>query len=356
MDSPSSNKHLCDQMCEWYESLFTELIGEGTTQRISSQTHGDRLLCRFGNGSKRILLLGHYDTVWPEGEAARRPFSIQDGKAFGPGVYDMKACLLQAMFAIKALIELERFPNDLEVVLLINSDEEIGSPTSRSLVEQEALLAESVFVLEPPMEPTGALKTSRKGSGRFTLKIQGRASHAGVKPEEGVSAVVELANQILRLNQLNNALLGTSVNIGIIKGGIGVNVVAPDAEALIDVRVRTKEEEQFVVTSIQALRPSNPKAIVTVEGSMVRPPMERTTKIGQLYQLAKEVAQLELNEVIGETSTGGVSDGNFTAAVGTPTIDGLGIRGDHAHSPDEYIRIDEISKRTALLAGMLERI
>lgn len=355
IDSPSNEKELCDHMSDWYSKRFTEITG-GTVERIPSSTHGDRLLCKVGQGSRRVLLLGHYDTVWPTGESVRRPFSVQDGKAFGPGVYDMKAPLLQAMYAIKALLETGRFPQDLEVLLLINSDEEIGSPTSRELIESVAKTTAAVLVIEPPMEPTGSLKTSRKGSGRFYLKVKGRAAHAGVKPEAGVSAVVELAHQILQLDQLNDYEIGTTVNAGIIKGGIGVNVVAPEAEAAIDVRVKTQAEADRVTLAIRSLQAVHPEASLTIEGGMLRPPMERSEQIAQLYQLALEVARAELGEEIGETSTGGVSDGNFTAAIGIPTLDGLGIRGDHAHSPNEFIWIDEIPKRTTLLAGLIEKL
>lgn len=355
MDSPSLDKALCDQMCDWYAKQFTALVG-GTTERIPSSTHGDRLLCKVGQGNRRILLLGHYDTVWSAGEAARRPFSVSEGKAFGPGVYDMKAPLLQGMFAIKALMEMGRFPQNLEVQILINSDEEIGSPTSRELIEEIAQEADVVLVLEPPMEPAGSLKTSRKGSGRFYIKAKGRAAHAGVKPQDGISAVVELAHHILQLDQLNDYEIGTTVNVGTITGGIGVNVVAAEATAAVDVRVKSQAEADRVTAAIYALKAVHPEAAIVVEGGMVRPPMERTKQVADLYELAAEIARVELGEEIGETSTGGVSDGNFTAAIGIPTLDGLGIRGDHAHSPDEFIWINEITNRTALLAALLERI
>lgn len=353
MDSPSKCKAANDVMADWYAQQFTRLVG-GRVTRVPHPVAGDRLLCEAGDGDMQILLVGHYDTVWPLGEAGRRPFRIEDGNAYGPGVYDMKAGLLQAMFALKALREAGRFPKDKRVLLLINSDEEIGSPNSREFIEEAARQSAAAFVLEPPMEPDGALKTSRKGSGRYKLTVKGISAHAGVNPQKGVSAIQELAFQIQRLHAMTDYSLGTTVNVGIVQGGIGSNVVAEHAEAEIDVRVATLEEAKRIEAAIAGLTPSLPQAEISVSGGMVRPPMERSEAIESLYALARDIADAELSLTLEETATGGVSDGNFTAAVGTPTLDGLGARGDFAHSPHEYVRIDEIPVRTALLARLIE--
>ncbi|TCZ77268.1 M20 family peptidase [Paenibacillus albiflavus] len=359
MDSPSTDKALNDRMIDWYAALFLKLTN-GRVERVSNEEFGDRLVCSVGpeqGANKRILILGHCDTVWPVGEAVRRPFAIEGNHAYGPGVYDMKAGLLQAMYAIKALMDLGRMPQDTEIVLLINSDEEIGSRTSRAHIEQEAMKSDAVLVLEPPMEPTGALKTWRKGSGSFKLKVEGRSAHAGVNPELGVSAIKELAEQIGQLYELEDLSLGTTLNVGIVQGGIAYNVVAAEAEAIIDVRVATMEEAARIERAMLEKKNNHPEAVVTVTGGIRRPPMERTSKIETLYKLAEQVASEELPELIlQEAGTGGVSDGNFTAACGIPTLDGLGASGDFAHSPKEYVRIDQIPQRTALLAGLIERI
>lgn len=354
IDSPSSDKRQNDLMADWFAREFERLTG-GKVVRVPSETYGDRLLCEVGEGDKQILLVGHYDTVWPQGEAARRPFRVEDGRAYGPGVYDMKAGLLQAIFALKALLDSGRFPEDKKVVLLMNSDEELGSPTSRALIEEQAKRSAAAFVLEPPMEPSGALKTSRKGSGRYKLSVQGVSAHAGVSPEKGVSAIHELACQIQSLHALTDFSRGTTVNVGVIRGGIGSNVIAEHAEGEIDVRVATSAEAERIEEELTRLGPVHPKARLTLSGRMMRPPMERTDRTAELFALAQDIARTDHGVELTETHTGGVSDGNFTAAVGTPTLDGLGPRGDYAHSPDEYVRIDEIPFRTALLAELIRR-
>lgn len=354
IDSPSADKRQNDLMADWYSREFERLTG-GRAVRVPNETYGDRLLCEVGSGDRQILLVGHYDTVWPLGEAARRPFRIEGDRAYGPGVYDMKAGLLQAIFAIKLLQDSGRFPEDKKVVLLINSDEELGSPTSRTFIEEQARKSAAAFVLEPPMEPSGSLKTARKGSGRYKLTVQGVSAHAGVSPEKGVSAVYELACQIQRLHALTDFSLGTTVNVGVIRGGIGSNVVAEHAEGEIDIRVSTSAEADRIEGELNRLVPVLPGSRLTLTGRMMRPPMERTGRTAELFALAKEIARTEHGIELTETHTGGVSDGNFTAAVGTPTLDGLGARGDYAHSPDEYIRLDEIPFRISLLAELIRR-
>jgi len=353
MDSPSRDKRLGDTIADWFAKQFTELTG-GTVERIPNATYGDQLRCVIGTGSRRILVIGHYDTVWKEGEASKRPFSIRNGRAYGPGVYDMKAGVLQAIFALRLLGKTGRLPADKQIVLLLNSDEEIGSPTSRDVIEREAEQAEAAFVLEPPTEPTGALKTWRKGSAHFTLVVEGISAHAGVDPQKGVSAIEELSRQIQYLHGLTDFEKGTTVNVGVIKGGIGANVIADHAEAEVDVRIMTLEEAKRIEALIHGLKPTLPGTKLSVTGGIRRPPMQRTVATGKLFALAQRIGREELGLELEESGTGGVSDGNFAAACGVPTLDGLGAQGAFAHSPQEYIELSSIPARISLLARLLE--
>ncbi|EJL39186.1 M20 family metallopeptidase [Brevibacillus agri] len=355
MDSPSRDKRLGDRMAGWFALQFQRLTG-GRAELIPNATYGDQVRCTLGEGDKQILIIGHYDTVWLEGEAARRPFSIRDEKAYGPGVYDMKAGILQAMFALRALVKLDRLPADKKIVLLLNSDEEIGSPTSRWLVEQEASRSAASFVLEPPTEPGGALKTWRKGSAHYTVAVRGISAHAGVDHQKGVSAIEELSRQIQFLHALTDYEKGTTINVGVVKGGIGANVVADYAEAEVDVRVVSMEEAQRIENVIRERKPLLSGTSINVTGGIRRPPMERTKDTGVLFALAKSISRHELGMELEESGTGGVSDGNFAAACGVPTLDGLGAKGGFAHSPEEWIELGEISTRATLLARLIEEV
>ncbi|NRS17000.1 M20 family metallopeptidase [Brevibacillus sp. HB1.4B] len=355
MDSPSRDKQLGDRMAGWFALQFQRLTG-GVAELIPNKTYGDQVRCTLGNGEKQILIIGHYDTVWLEGEATRRPFAIRDEKAYGPGVYDMKAGVLQAMFAMRALVKLDRLPTDKKIVLLLNSDEEIGSPTSRRLVEEEAARSVASFVLEPPTEPSGALKTWRKGSAHFTVAVSGISSHAGVDHQKGVSAIEELARQVQFLHALTDYEKGTTVNVGVIKGGIGSNVVADSAEAEVDVRFISMQEALRIEKVMSELTPVLAGTNISVKGGIRRPPMERTEETGKLFSLAQSISINELGMALEESGTGGVSDGNFAAACGVPTLDGLGVKGGYAHSPDEWIELGEISTRATLLARLIEEV
>lgn len=355
MDSPSRDKRLGDRMAGWFALQFQRLTG-GKAELIPNATYGDQVRCTLGEGDKQILIIGHYDTVWLEGEAARRPFSIRDEKAYGPGVYDMKAGILQAMFALRALVKLDRLPADKKIVLLLNSDEEIGSPTSRWLVEQEASRSAASFVLEPPTEPGGALKTWRKGSAHYTVAVRGISAHAGVDHQKGVSAIEELSRQIQFLHALTDYEKGTTINVGVVKGGIGANVVADYAEAEVDVRVVSMEEAQRIENVIRERKPLLSGTSINVTGGIRRPPMERTKDTGVLFALAKSISRHELGMELEESGTGGVSDGNFAAACGVPTLDGLGAKGGFAHSTEEWIELGEISTRATLLARLIEEV
>jgi glutamate carboxypeptidase len=298
-------------------------------------------------------VLGHFDTVWPHGTLAARPFRVADGRAYGPGSYDMKAGLVMLEFAIEA-IRSRGYAPPRPIVVLWTSDEEIGSPRSRALIEDEARRAAFALVLEPPLAD-GRLKTARKGVGRFRLSVEGRPAHAGVEPEKGISAIVELAHQILRLHGLNDPGAGTSVNVGVIRGGSVANVIAAEAVATIDVRAATLDEARRVEAALRATSPVLAGARVTVDGALNRPPMERSPQGVALFEQVRSIGRT-LGLDLGEGSTGGGSDGNFTAALGVPTLDGLGAPGAGAHAVDEHVLVAPLPRRAALLAAALLKL
>jgi glutamate carboxypeptidase len=351
-ESPSTDKDAADAYAESLARRFGELGGD--TELVYNQTSGAQLKVNFdsprGEGYKPGLLLCHYDTVWPLGTIGRMPFHIQGDKAFGPGIYDMKASHVMVEYALRAITKLGmELPRPVEI--LFTSDEEIGSLSSRTLIEARALEAEYVLVLEPPTAE-GALKTARKGVGGFTLRVTGKASHAGSQPELGISAIDELAHQILAISELADLEKGTTVNPGVISGGTRSNVIAAQAEAQIDVRVWTPDEAERIESAMKALKPKTPGAELSITGGFERPPLVRSEAIAELFQRVKQIgARLGLD--LQEGSTGGGSDGNFTAALGVPTLDGLGIMGDGAHADHEHILVSHLSPRTALLATSL---
>jgi glutamate carboxypeptidase len=321
---------------------------------VPVERFGDHLRVKFrGKSSEKILLLGHNDTVFPAGEVAKRPFQITNGAATGPGVFDMKAGILIMWSALRALRNIGN-PLENAITVLLTSDEEVGSTTSRTLLESEAGSARAVFVLEPSL-PGGVLKTSRKGVGRFTIQAIGRAAHAGVDPAKGINAIEEIARQVMSLQSMNNARLGTSVTVGVIQGGTRSNVVPAEAAVEVDVRVATNDEALRMTTALHGLQPQLPGARLEIRGAINRPPMERTTDTVRLFHLARSIGT-ELGLDIDEGSTGGASDGNFTSALGVPTLDGLGAVGDGAHSIDEYVDIASLPHRAALIAGLIQRI
>ncbi len=296
------------------------------------------------------LLLGHSDTVWPLGSLEKMPLSLRQGKMYGPGIYDMKAGLVQIVFALEAIAEQGFFPQ-ITPVILINSDEEIGSYESTPQIRRLAKIAERAFVMEPSLGPTGKLKTRRKGVGEFTIRIIGQAAHAGLEPEKGVSAILELSFAVQKLFQLNAPQRGITVNVGTIDGGIRPNVVAPESQAVVDVRVLHLEDVPRIEAAILGLQPTTPDTRLIVEGKIERPPMEKTPGNQKLWQLAQQAAS-ELGIEIEEGTAGGSSDGNLTSLY-TPTLDGLGAVGDAAHAPGELIYFDQMVERAALLARLL---
>lgn len=355
-ESPSLDKQATDKLVDFLAGKLAELGCEVT--RIEQSTYGDHLLARYwpqhlGPAPEgQLLILCHIDTVWPTGETARRPFRIENGKAYGPGVEDMKGGVVQALMALQAFNDLGLRPAR-PVVLLFNTDEEVGSPTSRPHIEAAARNSDAVFVLEPAVSTDGMIKTFRKGVGMFKIRVEGRAAHAGADHQRGVNAIEELARQVLTIQGMTDYAAGTTLNVGVISGGSRSNVVPALAEASVDCRVSSMAEGDRVSKAMLALKPVNPAAKLTVSGALNRPPMERTPAIVAMFERAKAIAA-EMSFPLGEAGTGGGSDGNFTAALGVPTLDGMGAVGDGGHAVDEFLILRFMPERAALLTRLLE--
>ena len=317
---------------------------------------GDTLVARWqGNGAVRLLLVGHLDTVYPQGWPQDHPFTIEGGRAHGPGAADMKGGLLTGLYALDAL-RASGFANFAEIAFVFNSDEEIGSPSSTPLIRRLAEGRDAVLVLEAG-RANGNIVSARKGMGTFGLTVTGQSAHAGVDPEKGRSAVLELAHQTIALHALADLPAGISVNVGAISGGTRPNVVAAEASAKIDLRARTVEDLERTIAAMQALAaaPTVQGTTVTLHGKIGHQPMVRTEAIGRLVELCREAAR-DAGFTVDETATGGGSDGNTTAAMGVPTLDALGPVGGSAHSPGEYLEISSIVPRAAMLAGLIQRV
>ena len=350
-ESPSTDKTALDRCADLLATLCVEAGGRVT--RLPRERAGDHLLVEFGCGERQLLVLGHYDTVWPVGQLERMPIALRDGRLSGPGVYDMKAGLAVGLLALHALQDRGR-GTSLRIAFLITSDEEVGSLESRAVIEDEARRSDAVFVLEPALAD-GRVKTGRKGVGVYELTVAGVSAHAGGDPGKGASAIHELARQILVVTALQDLSRGVSVNVGCIEGGTRSNVVAERAWAEVDVRVPTLEDAARVETLMRSLAPTDPRIGLRVTGGINRPPFERTPGVARLFEVARTLAG-EIGLALGEGSTGGASDGNFTGALGVPTLDGLGAVGDGAHALHEYVVVDELPARAALLAGLLLRV
>lgn len=296
------------------------------------------------------LLVGHCDTVWPRGTLQAMPVTMRAGKMTGPGIYDMKAGLAMTLTALRALREIDARP-EVSPVVFVNSDEEIGSHESRPAVRRLARLADRVLVMEPAFGRRGKLKTARKGVGQFTVRIRGKASHAGLEPKKGVSAILELSHVVQKLFALNDPERGITLNVGTIDGGMRPNVVAPEGRAAVDVRVMTVEQAREIEAAIRSLRPETPGARIEVEGGFDLLPMERTSRNRALWRMAQQVAA-ELDLKLGECLAGGGSDGNV-ASLFAPTLDGLGAVGGGAHAAHEFVVLDSLVERTTLLALLL---
>jgi len=351
-ESPSLEKAAADRCCG--------LIAEGwrkydvRVERFAQKHRGDHLRISYGPGKARpagqLLVLGHYDTVYSSGMLRKMPFRISRGRAYGPGIFDMKAGIVQALFALQALQETNAELRK-RLVFLWTSDEEIGSESSRKLLEAEARRSDAVFVLEPSFGSRGLLKTARKGVGTAELTVHGRASHAGLAPQDGVNAIHELAQQLARIEKWNDLRHGVTINAGVIEGGSRSNVIPERARAALDLRALRVSDMRSLERRLHALRAFHRGARLEITGGFDRPPLERKMSAA-LFARAKSLAA-QINLPLGECSVGGGSDGNLTAALGVPTLDGLGAVGDGAHSANEHILVNSMSARAALLASLL---
>ena len=352
IESPSDDKAAVDRCGAELAARLRAIGGDVTT--LPQSDRGDHLRAEFGPAAGRpVLLLGHFDTVWPIGTLDRMPVVHTDGRLHGPGVFDMKAGIGLAMLATRALLETAA-PVTRRIVMLWTTDEEVGSATSRAVIEEEARKSDAVFVLEPSL-PGGAVKTARKGVGEYELHVHGIPAHAGIDPSKGASAIHELARQILRLEELHDLERGVSVTVGRVSGGTRTNVVAEDARAVIDVRATTGADAARLDAALRRLAPVDPRTTLTISGGIDRPPLERTEQVIRLYQQARAVAS-ELGQMLEEGSTGGGSDGNFTAATGVSTLDGLGAVGDGAHALHEHVEVSLLPDRAALVAGLMASV
>jgi glutamate carboxypeptidase len=349
-ESPSRDKTAIASLGHLLAQRLVGLGGE--VQIVDDAGGGIHIVGRFSSDEEKppALILGHYDTVWPIGTIERMPVRQEAGRLYGPGALDMKASLIMLFEVLEAFRELGMKP-PRPIIVLFTSDEEMGSPGSRPLIERLARESGLALVLEPPMAD-GSLKTARKGVGRFIVAVEGKAAHAGVAPEQGTSAILELAHQIVRIHGLNRPDDGTSVNIGVVQGGTVANVVPALAVAHVDVRATTVSAAAEIEQALFRLEPVLSGTRITVDGAFNRPPMERTAQGAALFIRARTIA-LGLGLELSEGSTGGGSDGNFTSALGVPTLDGLGARGGGAHADDEHIVIESLPERAALLAALI---
>ena len=354
-ESPSIEKAPADRCCGLLAAKWRKRGAR--VERLAQKQRGDHLKVSWQPSSARakgqLMVLGHYDTVYASGTLAKMPFRIKAGKAYGPGTFDMKGGLVQALYALEAL-QHSRLALAKRIVFVWNSDEEIGSDSSRKLIESEARRSDAVFVLEPSLGPRGLLKTARKGVGEAELIVHGRASHAGLAPQVGINAVHEIARQIARIESWNDLPRGISLNADIIEGGTRTNVIAERARAVIDLRALRISDMRRLEKRLRALRPVHRGAKLEIRGGFNRAPLER--KVTQaLFVKAKALAAL-MGLSLDESTAGGGSDGNLTGALGIPTLDGLGAVGEGAHSSHEHLLISAMPQRAALLAALLATV
>lgn len=352
-ESPSGDKEGSSAIVSLLSSAASSIACVNSVEKITSENFGEHLRIRAfadDDSEQGIMILGHTDTVHPRGAIKERPWRTEGNRVFGPGIFDMKANCAIVLESLRACEALGIRPTSA-VTILLTCDEETGSPSGRPLVEAEAKNARMVLVLEPPAAD-GSVKTARKGTGMFTIQVEGKASHAGLEPEKGVSAVLELARQIIRLHEFNDPEDGTTVTVNVVAGGTHSNVIPAEARAEVDMRFSSADAGALVERNVRMLKPFDSRARITVNGGINRPPLERTAKVEGLYAHARTLATL-LDFDLGEASVGGASDGNFVAALGIPVLDGLGVRGDGAHAVHEHIVVDDIAMRGALLAGLI---
>ena len=351
-ESPSDHPPSVNRFVELFSGTVKDIARVRT---YPGGEYGQHLRCEFALPSSKkegqILALGHSDTVWPLGTLKTMPFRPARGRLWGPGVLDMKAGLVFFAFAMRILRELE-VPVRRKVILQVNSDEEVGSPSSRLLTEDAARQSAAVLVLEPGTGLDGKLKTARKGVGDYRITVRGRAAHAGLDFEKGANAVVEMARQIEHIAGFTRVKQGITVSPGVIQGGTRSNVVPAECQLEVDVRAPSAAAQRYLERQFASLKPFDKRCTVEVAGGLNRPPMECSIGVRGLFQTARELGR-ELGVTLEESSSGGGSDGNFTAALGVPTLDGLGAVGEGAHAPHESILINRIADRTALLAKLV---
>jgi glutamate carboxypeptidase len=347
IESPTSDKAAVDRFGKIVAAKFAEL-GMHIEWKENAE-RGNHLIARWGSPNEQLLLIGHLDTVWEIGTLQRFPCVMDDAIGRGPGIFDMKAGIIIIFYALQ-LLHRER-GNNLPITMLATSDEEEGSESSRTLIEDEARTARAAFILEPG-GPNNGLKTKRRGVGRFTITAHGKAAHAGVEPEKGINAIEELAHQILEIQSWNQERSGISVNAGLMQGGTRTNVIPEKAEVIIDVRCDSMEDVKWLDEKFNHLRAKKEGAELTITGGIERPPLERNDKVLRLYEQACLIGRA-MDYSLTEYWTGGGSDGNLTAAVGVPTLDGMGAEGGGAHALSEHILMPSLSKRTALLYHMI---
>ena len=352
LESPSDNKAAVDRLGEFLAEQFAAAGGRPKFHRQSER--GNHLQVDFpgADGRRPVMLLGHFDTVWAIGTLAKMPWRVEKGRAWGPGSYDMKSGITLILHALATLREV-RGELPRPVTVLLNTDEEIGSHTSRAIIERLSRESAAVLIMEPSAGLKGAVKTARKGVGEYCLKVTGIPAHAGISPGEGASAIVELAQQIVKVSGFTDLKRGISVNTGVIEGGTRSNVVAAEASTLIDVRIARVRDAAYIDKKLHALRPANRKCRLKLTGAINRLPMERTNGVAALYAKARNAAA-QLDWKLEEAATGGASDGNFTAALGVPTLDGLGGVGEGAHAFNESVIIEELPRRATLIALLIE--
>ena len=355
VESPTESKDAVDRLGALLAGRFEALGGHAKFHRV--QNCGDHLQVDFtgARSDKPVLLLGHLDTVYPLGTLATMPCRIAEGRLFGPGSFDMKSGIAFMLHAIEALRSWHQDTLPRPVTVLLVSDEEVGSDTSRAILESVAKRSAAVLVLEPSHGPKGALKTARKGIGEYVVKVTGKAAHSGLDFEKGQSAILELARQAIAISKLVNLKRGLTLNVGTIQGGTRVNVIPAEANAVLDVRVARKQDAAGIDRKLRSLKPFNRKCKLEITGGMNRPPMERNAAVAGLYNKAAGIAK-QLGWKLEEAAVGGGSDGNFTAALDIPTLDGLGGVGEGAHATHESILISELPRRAALLAALIEAI
>jgi glutamate carboxypeptidase len=343
VESPSGDLNATSRCAEAVAALAAEVTGR-RAERIDIDGHPHLLWPAAAAPRPTVVIIGHFDTVWPVGTIERWPFTIASGRASGPGAFDMKAGIVQLFHAVASL------PDTSELACLLTSDEEVGSQTSRALIEQTAAAARAALVLEPSFD--GALKTARKGTSMYTLRITGRAAHAGLEPEKGVNATIEMAHQILFVSRLGRPGIGTTVTPTVASAGTTLNTVPAHARLDVDVRASTRDEQERVDAAIHALQAKVPGTVLEIDGGPNRPPFDRSAS-ASIYERAQKVAAHLGIAPPPEVEVGGGSDGNFTAGIGVPTLDGLGAVGAGAHAEGEYVEVDAMPERAALLAALV---